>query len=201
VFLCARQKVLSKFFLFNCYFAASIVASVGRIWIESRDSHHFLEYLNFYDYSEAVLTILLALAVWQIAARLVAGRIGRKAVLIAGASILLLVIVCSFPGVPHSTSQPIKLFAVVISWNIFFAAGLATLALWIWNLINKAEDGVATQFVNVLAVYFAVFYLLHWLGHAWPYSRAHGGDLVLMMGAWLPLGCSFALVQDTTNAK
>jgi len=203
VFLCLRQKVLSKFFLFNCYFAASIVISIGRFWIESRGGHHFLEYLNFYYYSEAVLAILLALAVWQIAARLVAGRIGRGAVLIAGASILLLVIFLCFFSVEHSTSPPITHFAVEISQNILLAAGLAILGLWIWiwNLLNAAEDRIATQFVNVLAVYFAVFYLLYWLGHAWPYSRPHQGDLFSMMAAWLPLGCSFALVQDTTNTK
>ncbi len=203
VFLCARQKVLSKFSLFNCYFAAYIVASIARFCILSRDGH-ILEYLNFYDYSEAVLTILLALAVWQIGAQLVAGKVGRKTVLIAGASILLLVILLSFSSLSsfaRSSSQHIKLFAIVISRSMFFAAGLATLALWIWNRLNKAEDRVTTQFVNVLLVYFAVFYLLDWLGNAWPYSFGHGGNLVAMMTAWLPLGCSFALVQDTPNAK
>jgi hypothetical protein len=201
VFLCVRQKVLSKFSLFNCYFAASIVATIGRFWIESGDGQRFFKYMNFYYYSEAVLTILLALAIWQIATRLVAGRIGRRAVLIAGASILLLAILFGFFGVSYSSSRQFTLFVVVISQNIFFVAGLATLILWIRNLMNKAEDRITTQFVNVLVVYFAVFYLLYWLGHTWPYSRAHSGDLLLMMGAWLPLGCSFALVQDTPNAK
>jgi hypothetical protein len=201
VFLCARQKVLSKFFVFNCYFVAYIVVSIGRFCILSRDGYASSNYLYFYYYSDAALTILLALAVWQIAARLVAGRIGRGAVLIAGTSILLLVIFLCFFSVAHSSSPPITHFAVEISQNILLAAGLATLALWIWNRLNKAEDRITTQFVNVLVVYFAVFYLLHWLGHAWPYSFGHGGDLLSMMAAWLPLGCSFALVQDTTNAK
>jgi len=201
VFLCARQKVLSKFSLFNCYFAAYIVVTIARFWIESRNAQHFFEYFNFFYYSDAILSILLALAVWQIAARLVAGRIGRQAVLIAGAGILLLVFFLSFSSVAHSSLGTLTYFAVVISENVLFAAGFATLALWLWNLINNAEDRLPTQFVNVLMVYFAVFYLLHWLGHAWPYSRAHGGDLISMMAAWLPLGCSFALVQDPTNAK
>jgi len=124
VFLCVRQKVLNKFFLFNCYFAASIVVSSARIWIEWRDAHYPWDYAIFYYYSDAILSVLLALAVWQIAARLVAGRIGRQTVLITGASILLLAIFLGFFGAPHESSQQLQLFAVVMSWNIFFRGGL-----------------------------------------------------------------------------
>jgi hypothetical protein len=196
VFLCVRQKVVSKFFFFTCYFAASIVVSIGRVWVLSRDGFSSAEYLYFYYYSDAVLTILLALAIWQIGARLVVGRISRETVLIGGASILFLVIFCSFSSVGHSSSLPITHFTVEISQNIFFAAGLATLGLWTWNLINKAEDRIATQFVNVLVVYFAVFFLLYGLRQAKLSSLEHLGDLFSMLRAWLPLGCSFALVKD-----
>jgi hypothetical protein len=96
VFLCARQRVLSKFFFFSCYFAALIVVSIGRFWVLSRDGFSSAEYLYSYYYSDAVLTILLALAIWQIGARLVAGRIGREKVLIGGAGIFLLPFVFSF---------------------------------------------------------------------------------------------------------
>jgi hypothetical protein len=196
VFLCVRQKVISKFFFFSCYFAASIVVSIGRFWVFSRNGHHFVEYLNFYYYSDAVLTVLLALAIWQIGARVVAGRVGRETVLIGGASILLLVIFFSFASVAHSNSKFITHFTVEVSQNIFFAAGLATLVLWTWNLLNKAEDRIAAEFVNVLVVYFAVFFVVQGLELASPSSRGHDGDLFSMLGAWLPLGCSFALVKD-----
>jgi hypothetical protein len=196
VFLCVRQKVIGKFFFFICYFAASIVVSIGRFWVFPRPGHNFMEFLSFYYYSDAVLTIFLALAIWQIGARLVAGKVGRKTVLIGGASILLLVIFCSFASVAPPDSKSIAYFTVEISRIIFFVAGLATLLFWTSNLSNKAEDRIATQFVNVLAVYFAVFFLLDCLGQAWPYSRGHDGNLLSMMGAWLPLGCSFALVRD-----
>jgi hypothetical protein len=196
VFLCIRQKVASKFFFFSCYFAASIVVSIGRFWVLSRDGSSSVEYLHFYYYSEAVLAILLTLAIWQISARLAAGRVSREKMLIGGAGILLLVILFSFFGVPHANLRPVTLSAIVISQNTFFIAGFATLVLWVWNLFNNAEDRIATQFLNVLAVYFALIFLVYWLEQARPFYRGHNDDLFSMAGAWLPLGCSFALVRD-----
>jgi hypothetical protein len=196
VFLCIRQKVVSKFFFFSCYFAASIVVSIGRFWIFSRDGYSSVEYLYFYYYSDAVLTILLAFAIWQIGARLAPGRVGREKVLIAGAGILLLVTLFSFSIVAFSTLKLITHFTIELSQNIFNTAGLATLVLWVWNLFNKAEDRIATQFVNVLAVYFALFFVVYGLGQARPFYRGHNDNLFSMLGAWLPLGCSFALVRD-----
>jgi hypothetical protein len=196
VFLCVRQKVISKFFFFSCYFAASIVVSIGRFWVLSRDGSSSVEYLYFYYYSDGILTILLALAIWQIGVRLVAGRVGRKKVLIAGASILLLVIFFSFSVVSYSNSRLITHFTFELSQNTFFTAGLATLVLWTWNLFNRAEDRIATQFVNVLAVYFALFFVLYGLMQAKPFYGRNDDDLFSMLGAWLPLGCSFALARD-----
>src|SRR6201999_1915347 len=105
VFLCIRQKVVSKFFFFSCYFAASIVVSVGRFWVLSRDGSSSVEYLHFYYYSEAVLAILLTLAIWQIGTRLAAGRVSREKMLIGGSGILLLVIFFSFSSASYSNSR------------------------------------------------------------------------------------------------
>lgn len=187
-------------FLFSCYFATSVFVSIGRFWVLSRDGYSSAEYLHFYYYSDAVLTILLALAIWQIGAR-VAARVGRWKVLITGTGILLLVLFFSFSIASYSSSRPIMRFTIEISQNTFFTAGLATLVLWIWNLFNKAEDRIATQFVNVLAVYFALFFVVYWLEQARPFPRGHNDDLVSMMGAWLPLGCSFALVRDREQTQ
>jgi hypothetical protein len=195
VFLCVRQKVISKFFFFSCYFAAAMVVSIGRFWLLSRDGFSSTEYLHFYYYSETVLAILLALAIWQIGARLAAG-IGREKMLIGGAGISLLVIFFSFSSAAYSNSTLITRFTFELSQNTFFIAGMATLILWTWNLFNKSEDRIAAQFVNVLAVYFALIFVVYGLQQARPFYRGHNDDLFSMVGAWLPLGCSFALVRD-----
>ncbi len=110
VFLCVRQKVISKFFFFSCYFAAAIVVSIGRFWVLARDGFSSAEYLHFYYYSEAVLAILLALAIWQISARLAARRVGREKMLIGGAGISLLVVFFSFSSASYSNSRLIARF-------------------------------------------------------------------------------------------
>jgi hypothetical protein len=196
VFLCVRQKVISRFFYFSCYFAALIVVSIGRFWVLSRDGPSSAEYLYFYYYSDAVLTILLALAIWQIGVRLITGRVGREIVLIGGASILLLVTFFSLSIAAASNSRLITHVASEISQNGFLTAGLATLVLWTWNLFNEAEDRIAAQLVNVLAVYFALLSVVWELEQARLFYRGINDALFSMSAAWLPLGSSFALVRD-----
>jgi hypothetical protein len=196
VFLCVRQKVIRRFFYFSCYFAALIVVSVGRYLVLSRDGPSSAEYLYFYYYSDAVLTILLALAIWQIGARLITGRVGREMVLIGGASILLLVTFFSLACSAGAPSRLITHFVFEFSQSGFLTAGLATLVLWTWNLFNETEDRIAAQLVNVLAVYFVLFSVVYGLEQARPFHREFDDDLFSMLAAWLPLGSSFALVRD-----
>jgi hypothetical protein len=196
VFLSVRRKVIGKFFFFSCYFAASIVVSIARYSVLSGYGYRSLQYLYFYYFSDAVLTILLALAIWQISARLVAGRARHQAVLIGGAGVLLLVAWHSFWVAEESSSRPLAHFVFEMSRNVFCVAGLAVLILWARNLFNNVEDRVASRFVNVLAVYFILFFLLYGLEQARPFSRELVLNVFPMLGAWLPLGCSFALAGD-----
>src|SRR6202012_211208 len=115
--------------------------------------------------------------------RLAAGRVSREKMLIGGSGILLLVLFFSFSSAWYSNSRLITHFTFVISQNTFFIAGFATLVLWVWNLFNNAEDRIATQFLNVLAVYFALIFLVYWLEQARPFYRGHNDDLFSMAGA------------------
>jgi len=93
-----------------------------------------------------------------------------------------------------SDSRVTTLFAVELSQNIFFACCLAIVLLLAWRLRNDPEDQIAARFVNVLSVYFSVFFLIYGTRQFTP-NVSSLNSLSPMMDAWLPLGCGFALVS------
>ena len=72
--------------------------------------------------------------------------------------------------------------------------GFAVVLLWVRKLLKNPVDGIAARFVNVLAVYFLLFFLFHEAREI-ASSSAALNNLASMMSAWLPLGCGFALVS------
>ena len=75
--------------------------------------------------------------------------------------------------------------------------GFAAVLLRVWKLLKNPVDGIAARFVNVLAVYFLLFFLFHEAREIASSSTAAGlNNLAWMMSAWLPLGCGFALVSQ-----
>jgi len=83
-------------------------------------------------------------------------------------------------------------FAFELSQNILSACCLAVVLLWIWKLGNDPEDRIAARFVNVLSVYFSVFFLTHGARQLAP-DLSGLDSLWPMIGASLPFGCGFAL--------
>jgi len=77
--------------------------------------------------------------------------------------------------------------------------GFAVILLWLWRLLKNPEDQVAAKFVSVLGVYFLLLFLVYGAKEIFSSSAVTGLDnLSWMMGAWLPLGCGFALVSQET---
>jgi hypothetical protein len=66
--------------------------------------------------------------------------------------------------------------------------------LWIRKLRNDPQDRTAARFVNVLTVYFSLFLLGYCVRQLTPQGFSIMNSLGPMTGAWLPLGCGFALV-------
>jgi hypothetical protein len=78
--------------------------------------------------------------------------------------------------------------------------GFAVVLLWVWKLFKKRVDGIAARFVNVLADYFLLFFLVSGVRQT-PSAVAALNNLSWMMVAWLPLGCGFALVSQQRTLR
>jgi hypothetical protein len=64
-----------------------------------------------------------------------------------------------------------------------------------WKLRNDPDDRIAARFVSVLGVYFSLFVLAYGARQLAP-DASGPNSLFPMIGAWLPLGCAFALVSQ-----
>jgi hypothetical protein len=93
-------------------------------------------------------------------------------------------------------------FLADASENVRLICGLAVVLLWVWKLLKKPVDGIAARFVNVLAVYFLLSFLVSGARLTSSSSAVAAVDNVSwMMGAWLPLGCGFALVSQEPTLR
>ena len=93
-------------------------------------------------------------------------------------------------------------FLAKSSQSVFFMCGFAVVLLWVWKLFKNPVDGIAARFVNVLGVYFLLFFLVYG-ARAMSSSSAVAGldNLSSMMEVWLPLGCGFALVSEERTLR
>src|SRR5690242_2516899 len=86
-------------------------------------------------------------------------------------------------------------FVFEFSQNIYVASCLGIAILWTRKWLNDPQDRTAARFVNVLTVYFSLFLLCHGVRQLAPHDPSIMKSLGPMTGAWLPLGCGFALVD------
>jgi hypothetical protein len=151
-------------------------------------------WVRYFHFSrEVLLWILLFLSICELTAHLVGTRIHRRKLLQWSSSA---VIVAALLSVSVLASWGLACGNRVLfgfSQNMFYISCLAIVLLWTWNLRNDPEDRIAAQLVNVLGVYFSISLLIY--GARITLHVVDFTILQLMVGAWLPLGCGFAIVS------
>ena len=105
-------------------------------------------------------------------------------------------------GLIRNSPAPKGRFFVTPSEIFLFMCGFAVVLLGVSKLLKKPADGIIARFVNVLAVYFLLFFLVSGARLTSSSSAVAALDnLSWMMGAWLPLGCGFALASQELTLR
>jgi hypothetical protein len=195
VYLFVIQGLFRKFLFFNCYLLLLVAAGVVRCVHFSGYGIALARYVYFYYFADAMLTLFLFLSVCELSARLIGTKMPVRRVVVLSEAALLATVWSSFAAVWSSGSDLTIHFAAELSRNIFLVCILTIILLWVWKLRNGPEDWIAVRFVNVLSIYLLLLFMV-------LYGPFHGAprfpaiqNLSLMVGAWLPLGCGFALVS------
>ena len=187
------RGLFRKFLFLNFYLLLSATINIGRYAVYYHFGYTSPEYLYFYYFSEAPLTITLFICVCELSLRLVGDKLPRKRVLWSAGALLAIALFSLSDASSWGYKIPAH-FVIEVSKNIFFACSLGIALLWVWKLRNDPEDRFAARFVNVLGVYFLLFVLIYGAHRLVPHASGLG-NLYPMLDAWLPLGCGFALVS------
>jgi len=192
VYLFLIQGLFRKFLFLNCYLLLSVTISLGRYFVFSHFGLASSAYAYFYHFTDAALTLFLYLGICELGVRLMGTSISRKRAVLWSAAALLATAWFSFSVASPRGSRTALVFA--LSQNTFFTCCLGVARLWTWKLRNDPEDRIADRLVNVLSVYFSLFILIYGALQLAPHVSSLN-NLHPMIGAWLPLGCGFALVS------
>ena len=189
VYLFVVQRLFRKFLFLNFYLLHGVIISVGRYAILSRFGSS--EYLCFYYFTDALLMVFLFLGTCEVSARCVGTKMRRRRVVLLSATAFLAAV---WSSVSVASSWDAGGFVDELSRNIVYVCCLGMVLLWAWKLRNNPEDQLAARFVNVLGVAFSLLLLIYRARQMAPHLPGLN-NLYWMAGAWLPLGCGFALVS------
>jgi len=191
VYLFIIQGLFRKFLFLSFYFLLSVTISFGRYVLYD---FRFVSYVYLYYLTDFLLTVFLFLSICELSVRLAGSKMPRERVTLWSTAALLATALFSFSVASSSISGLTTHLVVELSQAIYFACCLVIVLLWARRLRNDPQDGIAAQFVNVLSVYFSLFLLIHGARQLAPHASSFN-SLYPMVGAWLPLGCGFALVS------
>jgi hypothetical protein len=189
------QGLSSRFFFFNAYFLLSVLIGIGRYIVVMRSGVSSYEYAYLYFYSDGLLSFFLFLSLFEIGAHLDGAKMLRSRNLLLSVGTLLATALFSFEITSVARFRA-RYFVFEFSHNIYAVSCLVIAILWIRKLGNDPKDPTAARFVNVLSVYFSLFLLDYGVSQFTAQDFSLMNSLGPMTGAWLPLGCGFALVQE-----
>lgn len=195
VYLFVLQGLFRSFLFLSLYFLLSV--TIGIAWCVTVFHFRFpsLGGVYFFDIAYALASVFLFLSVIELSLRIRRTSMRRSKIKM-WAGVILVAMAC-FGFALLTDAGVTMLFLVDSSESVRWMCGFAVVVLWVWKLLKNPVDGIAARFVNVLAVYFLLFFLFHEAREIASSSAAAGlNNLAWMMSAWLPLGCGFALVSQ-----
>jgi len=200
VYLFLIQRLFRRFLLLNFYLLLSITVGIGRYFILSYFGLRSATYYHFYFYTDALLMVFLFVSICELAVRLGGCKMPGKNIALWSAGALMATASLSFCAALPSGSRTAAVLLFELSQNVLFACCLAIGLLWAWRMRNDPEDRLAARFISVLTVYFLLFLLAYGTRRLVPQNSGLN-SLYPMIGAWLPLGCAFALVSPEPSPR
>lgn len=200
--VCAlKTHSFRRYFFLNVYMGLSFVASVGRFQV----LHHFgmssFEYIYFYFYSDALLTIGLYFALLNLYS-LVFDEMKVERYLRFGAVLLLAGTAWfSYAVINQSSHRILSHFAFELSQNLYFVGLVLTYVLWGAILKLRETRARLIQLVLALGIYFSAFaadYALRNLNTnlqpIWQYTMP-------LLGCLLPAAWTYSLLRVSEEAR
>jgi hypothetical protein len=201
VLYCAlRTRSFLRFFPLNFYMLVAFLSEAARFAIVMRYGFTSANYLYFYYYSDALLTICLFFALIGLYSQVFKEMGAAVYVRIGAVIVLVLTAGVCYGMLRHSQHRLATRFAAELTQNLHFVGAVLTYALW--SAVKKLRETRTRliQFTLSLGVYFSLFaasYAIAVLYPNSPYSWFATGA----MGLWLPLAWGYTFLKVPENAR
>lgn len=202
VVVCALKRGLfRKYLLLNVFMASSVLVSIGRYKVLAEYGFSSPQYLYVYFYSDALLTIMLYLALSSLYAQVFSEIKAERYVRLGTLLLLGGTALFSYGVVQQSTSRLVTHFVVELSQNLYFVGLVLTYILWGAILKLRETRTQLVQLVLSLGLYFSVFAAAYALGNLYPQANAILGSLVQVFGLILPMAWAYAFWRLPVDAR
>jgi hypothetical protein len=177
-----------------------LLRGVIGVWVLSYYGFTSSEYVYYYYYGDALLTICLYFVVLHLFSH-VFDEMGAERYLRFGASLLLAgTAVFSYLAVHQASNKLITRFVVEMSQNLYFIGLVLTYVLWGAMLKLRESRAQLVQLVLSLGIHFSAFAA----NYAVVNLRLHAGILVYLtqlIGIWLPAAWTYTLLRTPADAR
>lgn len=200
VFL-VRARSWGRYFSLSIYLFGSVLLSIGRLLVFLKFGLVSPEYIYFYYYSDALLTISLFFAIMGLFS-LMFEEMGASRYVRVGAMLLLAGTAWfSYQVVQHAADKMITRFVVELSQNLYFVGVVLTYVLW--GAVVKLRE-TRTRLIHLvlgLGVFFSAFAANYALRNLYPQFSMIWMYLPPLMAIWLPASWAFTFYKIPEEAR
>ena len=202
VVVCAlKRRAFRRYFLLNLYMGGAVISELVRFKILSQYGFSSSQYMYFYFYSDAILTIFLYFALTTLYAHVFSEMKAEKYVKMG--ALLLLAGTAGFTCavVLQSSAKLVTHFVVDLSQNLYFVGLVLTYVLWGAILKLKETRTRLIQLVLSLGVYFSLFAANYAIRNLYPSMSSVLVPLVQVFSLFLPLAWAYAFWRLPEEAR
>lgn len=202
VLVCAVKKhAFRRYLLLNLYMAVLIISELGRYKILAEYGFTSKQYLYFYFYSDAILTIFLYFALSSLYAHVFSEMNAERYVKMGTLLLLGGTAIFTYAVVQQSSAKLLTHFVVELSQNLYFVGLVLTYVLWAAILKLRETRTRLVQLVLSLGVYFSLFAANYAIRNLYPSLSSVFVPLVQVFGTFLPLAWAYAFWHLPEEAR
>lgn len=181
--------------------AASAVCDVLRFRILFHYGFTSSEYVYFYYYSDALLTIALYLTLISLFVHVFQEMRAEKFVLFGACLLMVGTAVFSYLVIHEASNKLMTRFVVELSQNLYFVGLVLTYVLWGAVLKLRETRTQLVQLVLSLGVYFSLFAVNYAVRNLYPPSSGIAIALLQFLGCFLPLAWAYAFWRTPEESR
>jgi hypothetical protein len=202
VVVCAlKRRAFRRYFLLNLYMAGAVISELVRFKILSQYGFNSSQYMYFYFYSDAILTIFLYFALTTLYAHVFSEMKAEKYVKMGALLLLGGTAAFTCAVVLQSSAKLVTHFVVDLSQNLYFVGLVLTYVLWGAILKLRETRTRLIQLVLSLGVYFSLFAANYAIRNLYPSMSSVLVPLIQVFSLFLPLAWAYAFWRLPEEAR